>query len=560
MTTDTLRVIIDMVDRISSPLSKVEKQLSQLDRKIRATQKLASMGLTFDKNGKIRDATGQFISQQDLVTRRFKQMEDVAAKASGSMRQQFDMNALSLLFFGMALQRFFFGILRSLFNTFQKAEGNTNELAQKTMHLKGAWEFLKFSIWNALNQPVFITFLTNLIETIDKIADWVQQNEELTLKILKLVAALGALGTAMMVFGTLKLGILGLTNMIDDFLGTNLTGITKKYTLPVLLTLAFLITAWDVLNRNGTSVKEDMLMLLAGTAAGASIGFLIGGVPGAVIGGAIGASVSLIISITDIFHEAKKRFTFDDWNSVFKDALFGNRIKFLLSSNPLGFAISYVVSARARLKTSMEKTKVSDLSNVVDEYNNELSALESKRDEISAVEYVVEQDKLSKKYETELGYIEQVNAEQDARKAKIEETTLALDNYTTTVAQANLAEIMSTKTPELLEKFREQIKKLQVPMIRLNEIIAGNDKSVGLFGAFQALHDVINYGTNVVVPGAITASTNLKTQLDIEYETTHQLKLEWEALNRARQGGTGAPVKKSGGDSGSDNDAGSANT
>ena len=113
-------------------------------------------------------------------------------------------------------------------------------------------------------------------------------------------------------------------------------------------------------------------------------------------------------------------------------------------------------------------------------------------------------EELSKKYETELGYIEQVNAEQDARKAKIEETTLALDNYTTTVAQANLAEIMSTKTPELLEKFREQIKKLQVPMIRLNEIIAGNDKSVGLFGAFQALHDVINYGTNVVVPGAIT--------------------------------------------------------
>ena len=57
---------------------------------------------------------------------------------------------LSFLFTGMAIKRFFEGILRGLTSTFLTVMGETSAQAQQVNKLKAAWEFLKFKIMSAL--------------------------------------------------------------------------------------------------------------------------------------------------------------------------------------------------------------------------------------------------------------------------------------------------------------------------------------------------------------------------------------------------------------------------
>jgi len=80
---------------------------------------------------------------------------------------RFDMRMLSILFLGMQMQRTFGGFLRSITNTFLKAGDNTSALSQSTTRLGAAWEFFKFSLFDALNTPFFISIIDGVINLID---------------------------------------------------------------------------------------------------------------------------------------------------------------------------------------------------------------------------------------------------------------------------------------------------------------------------------------------------------------------------------------------------------
>jgi len=135
------------------------------------------------------DVTKGVINQQDTLGKVFNaSFEQANAKAS-----VFDMRLLSIMFGGMMIQRTFGGILSSIKETFMKVENNTSELSKGTMALSASWEFLKFSLFNALDQPIIQQFIGTIIDVVN----WTSN----------LINKYPALGTAIVgAFGVLALG------------------------------------------------------------------------------------------------------------------------------------------------------------------------------------------------------------------------------------------------------------------------------------------------------------------------------------------------------------------
>ena len=127
---------------------------------------------------------------------------DDGLKRGARSANVFDARMLSLLFGGMALSRAFGGIFRAITNTFTKAEDETSGLGQATERLSGAWEFLKFSIFDALNTDFFINFIDGIVGVLN----WFSQLPEgVRAAVLIISGALALLGTGIMIIGQTKL-------------------------------------------------------------------------------------------------------------------------------------------------------------------------------------------------------------------------------------------------------------------------------------------------------------------------------------------------------------------
>lgn len=134
-----------------------------------------------------------------------KGVDDVGKKLkrTNKIAGTFDMRLLSLMFGGMALQRAFGRVLKSVVNTFLKAEDHTSGLAKATVRLSASWEFLKFSIMDALNTDWFIGMIDGLV----KFINWLSQLDgKWKVAFLSVSGGLFIIGGMMMVIGQFKLG------------------------------------------------------------------------------------------------------------------------------------------------------------------------------------------------------------------------------------------------------------------------------------------------------------------------------------------------------------------
>jgi len=199
----------------------------------------------------------------------------------------FDMGAMSIMFFGQAIMRTFGGIFRSLLNTSELAKKNTTAFGQATSRLTASWEFLKFTIINALSNPAFIEMIDNLITTVEKVAEWVQNNDELVVGIGKVSALLFALGAGMATSGQIYLGVKALSEkfgtMFDD-LDTWLKDATNDFIglkeaigiITVGITIAKAVT--DDETTVGDMIETFISLAIIGTTLGWSVAGGIGAV------------------------------------------------------------------------------------------------------------------------------------------------------------------------------------------------------------------------------------------------------------------------------------------
>jgi hypothetical protein len=110
----------------------------------------------------------------------------------------------------MQIKALFEGVARSTVASFMKISEGATSQGQAVNALQGTWELLKFSIGSAI-ATVLEGLLPVILPIIEGITDWIQRNEKLVgwFIIIGIVV-----GTVLMVFGSLVIGIEAIANSI----------------------------------------------------------------------------------------------------------------------------------------------------------------------------------------------------------------------------------------------------------------------------------------------------------------------------------------------------------
>lgn len=194
----------------SSGLSSLSNQLNR----VASTASNIAGSTGFTKND-LKEMT----NSADDILRTTRQMDrawqDYFSTVKGAERatdkltrrtQVFSGEWLSILFFGMALERFFGGFLRGAVNLYNEVTERQTAFGQATTRLAAAWSFLQFSIVQAL-EPFLVPAIDFLVNLADSFSNLPGPIKAVIGLVIGLIAFLGLLGFAA---GTAKLGLDGI--------------------------------------------------------------------------------------------------------------------------------------------------------------------------------------------------------------------------------------------------------------------------------------------------------------------------------------------------------------
>jgi len=218
------------------------------------------------------DRKGNVVSSSTIKWNAEQKKWNASFKDTINMMPKFKMHLLSVMFFGMMLQRMMERLAMSTVSTFMKiTEGQTTQ-AQAITRLTANWEYLKFSIGHAI--ATVLEPLLPIIEPIfEAIADFVQQNPDVVFW--SIAGALTA-GIVMAGVGTVGLFLSGLkqwkvSSDWDNFSKPGGTLDTVKNTLAAGIGFMFVMKGFKEIN------EDEMLKGLASALQGvAMLGVAVG--------------------------------------------------------------------------------------------------------------------------------------------------------------------------------------------------------------------------------------------------------------------------------------------
>ena len=121
----------------------------------------------------------------------------------------FSFDFLTLLFTGMMLQRTFGGMFKSIIDGYKKTVGLNSQFNRSALKLQANFEFLKFSIANALNSPFVINAIEWFTDRINQLSDFFLDHPGFAKAILAVVGALALIGgLAQIASGVEQIGML----------------------------------------------------------------------------------------------------------------------------------------------------------------------------------------------------------------------------------------------------------------------------------------------------------------------------------------------------------------
>ena len=177
--TDVIKVIIDASFKGAAQVKQAEKAINRIDK--------AAKGM--DKS----------IQNSALG---FRAIQGVLLGAG-----------LSFLFTGMAIKRFFEGILRSLFQVFLMVEGQTGPVNEALNEMKARLFFLAFALIDAFVQTGVLDIW---IDRLERIVNWFISLDDGAKAFIVNFSVWGAIiGTVLMVVGQTMLAFLGILTVID---------------------------------------------------------------------------------------------------------------------------------------------------------------------------------------------------------------------------------------------------------------------------------------------------------------------------------------------------------
>lgn len=186
-----------------------------------------------------------------------------ALKRARVEAKRFKGEYLSILFFGMAIQRVFGGFLTTAFQTFKKVTEGTSAANSQVGRLTAAWEFFKYSLINALlNNPMFQSFIEWLIGLVD----WFSELNNKTngwLAILFLIGA--AVGGLLTSWGIIALGIGGIQTLFGPIIASTITWLS---------TTALGVTVMGAIKTALNAINTFMVAKMGGSWIGITLGWV----------------------------------------------------------------------------------------------------------------------------------------------------------------------------------------------------------------------------------------------------------------------------------------------
>ena len=236
----------------------------------------------------------------------------MAAKGAST---NFDMAALSSLFFGMQIMNLGRGIASSTIGTFKQLTDQNSSSVQSLNKLSAGFTVLKYAIGEAL-MSALEPFIPTLLNALEAMIDFIDRNQGFVAAI---VGSAIAIGAALFLFGSLQLGISGvlgalgkigdgITKLMDTakWASTNFPTLMKGLTGVVggALAVSAVIDSFQILTKDGTTVWDYAKMAGKGVLAGILLGSLVGA---PVVGGIIALGTVAAIIALDLLIEADKK-------------------------------------------------------------------------------------------------------------------------------------------------------------------------------------------------------------------------------------------------------------
>lgn len=187
-----------VITRFVADFSQFNSELNKASSQGTALARMQNMGI-LDQKG-----IDKTVSQLNLQEEQVRALTDSYTQMNSKLKEsrtRFDMNILSWVFGGMALQRMGLQMTRFLIPSMDKLEKLNTAGAKKVMHLAAAFEFLKISLFETLaNTPLFEQFVAWLI----KAAIWISEFTQKHPLLVEMVAVIGGLAA---ILGTLAIGV-----------------------------------------------------------------------------------------------------------------------------------------------------------------------------------------------------------------------------------------------------------------------------------------------------------------------------------------------------------------
>ena len=216
-----VRIKLQMVD-MKEQMNRINKEMRSVKQNIQKPLSQSGKPLAGGAAQLVKRKSAEELAglNEQLGTLKDKYAEAGIEAQRWSLRQKTAMrqtardivrNALGIMFFGMALQRYSQALWQFGSKAFQEINHSVRDSVTGFDMLQGSLKFLGFMVGQAL-EPLAM----QLFPIVERIAYWVENNEELVRTLVKMA---GILGPIFMLTGMLATGIGGVIGMIKGLIG-----------------------------------------------------------------------------------------------------------------------------------------------------------------------------------------------------------------------------------------------------------------------------------------------------------------------------------------------------